>query len=205
MDDKDCASGKQVKSRRFVQIGYWIKPGQTIKTRAIVIVPLTEKPAVVATLYPLVNSIVGSASLNDNGVNYRQMPIEQPNTAFVKLKNAAMNGCLNNEKGPLECGNIDQGWWSAQWSLLPVEGTDYVVIKNKWQENFISTADRYNLLSTNGKSQLAMWMVEPVLGSTRYFRLRNIGDNSYLSFDGIKLLSTPMQGNSPSAQWQKEY
>ena len=205
VNDKDCASGKQVNNRRFVQIGYWIKPGQTIKTRAIVIVPLNQKPAVVATLYPLVNSIIGSASLNDNIANYRIMPTEQPNVAFVKLKNAAMNGYLNNQKGQLACGNIDQGWWSAQWSLLPLDGTDYVVVKNKWQENFISTEDRYNLLSTNNKSQLTMWMVEPVQGSNRYFRLRNVGDNSYLNFDGVKLLSTPMQGNSPSAQWSKEY
>jgi hypothetical protein len=44
VDDKDC-TGKVIQNKRFVQIGSWIRAGQTITTSAIVIVPLHDRPA----------------------------------------------------------------------------------------------------------------------------------------------------------------
>jgi hypothetical protein len=49
VEDKDCSTNKTVVNRRFVQIGYWIRPGETIHTDVIFIVPLGQYPKVTAT------------------------------------------------------------------------------------------------------------------------------------------------------------
>jgi hypothetical protein len=48
VDDKECGTNKVVRNKRKVQIGYWIKPGQTLSTDVILIVPLNEQPNVEA-------------------------------------------------------------------------------------------------------------------------------------------------------------
>ncbi len=50
VDDKDCSNGKTAQNKRQVQIGYWIKPGETIAAKAIVIVPLNQQPDIKVTL-----------------------------------------------------------------------------------------------------------------------------------------------------------
>ena len=44
VDDKECGTEKVVQNRRIVNIGYWIKPGETVAANTIMIVPLNEKP-----------------------------------------------------------------------------------------------------------------------------------------------------------------
>ncbi len=41
---------------------------------------------------------------------------------FVRLKHATTGSYLHVEGGPLQAGTVQPGWWSAQWSLKPVEG-----------------------------------------------------------------------------------
>ncbi len=63
VEDRD-RDNKSVKNKRFVQIGYWIKPGETVKADAIMIVPLNEKLNMNVTLYPNMNAdIVSNASV----------------------------------------------------------------------------------------------------------------------------------------------
>ena len=149
VEDKDCASGKTAQNKRMVQVGYWIKPGETISARTIVIVPLNERPDVKATLYSQ-GAFIGSAVVADYGSgqnaypnNQQQRPLQRnalniPQN-FVKLKNIAANAYLNNEGGPLTCSPINNDWWSAHWQFIPVEGTNYFRIKNQWKETFLST------------------------------------------------------------------
>lgn len=59
VDDKD-ASGKIVQNRRLANLGYWIRPGETISTNVIMIVPLNERPAVTAVFFPVMNSFAAS-------------------------------------------------------------------------------------------------------------------------------------------------
>ena len=40
VEDKDCNSNKTVQNKRLANIGYWIRPGETIHADVIVIVPL---------------------------------------------------------------------------------------------------------------------------------------------------------------------
>src|SRR6185369_13652820 len=60
VEDKDCTTGKVVQNKRPVNIGYWIRPGETIAGNSIVIVPLNQKPDMTATLFPINNAPVVS-------------------------------------------------------------------------------------------------------------------------------------------------
>lgn len=59
IDDKD-AHGNAVQIRRMAHLGYWIKPGETISTNVIMIVPLGERPQVLATFFPVTHSFAAS-------------------------------------------------------------------------------------------------------------------------------------------------
>ncbi len=124
VEDKECGTDKINKNRRMVDIGYWIKPGETVATNTIMIVPLNEKPSMSVTFYPFNNGVVGSLSnhlIDQNNGNYEQH--------FVHLKNVGSNYYLNNQNGPVACSSIDYGWWSSQWEILPVAGSNNFIIK----------------------------------------------------------------------------
>lgn len=75
VEDKDCASNKTIKNKRFVDIGYWIKAGETLTSRQIMIVPLNEKPVVKVTF--LLSNVAGLGSI-ENANSGRE--------DFVKIK-----------------------------------------------------------------------------------------------------------------------
>ena len=201
VDDKECNSDKVTKNKRFVQIGYWIKPGETISSSSILIVPLNELPNVRATLFPNNNALLGNASyapaLNNDGFNPAGQLIPG---GFVKLKNVWKGSYIHNQQGPLSCSTISPDWWSAQWKLVPVLNNSFYIIKNKWKETFISTADRKSLQSPDFSSAAAMWTLEPVAG-TNAFRLQNAADHTYLNIESGILQSTPIQNDAWSARW----
>lgn len=201
VEDKN-ADGKIVKNKRFVQIGYWIKAGQTFSTSAILIVPLNEKPRMEA-IY-LANSLqpTASAVYSTNatlGETQNSTPLFDPKS-FFRIKSISKNTFLNNQYGPLACSNIDDGWWSAQWQFLPVQGTNYYFIKNRWKENYISTGVGSKMLSPNEQMQTAMWTLEPVANTNQY-RIRSVGDGTYLNVLSGDIQSTILTGESQSAKW----
>ncbi len=203
VEDKD-ANGKIVKNKRFVQIGSWIRAGQTFSTSAIIIVPLNEKPKM--ELIYLANMLqpMASAGYADNQYgSQNQAPLFDPNS-FVKIKSSWKNTFLNNQYGPLSCSNIDNDWWSAQWQLIPVQGTNYYLIKNRWKENYISTEMPNSILSPNSQSQGSMWMIEPILNSDQY-RIRNAANGAYLNILSGDIQATNVSSESFSAKWLIEY
>ena len=59
---------------------------------------------------------------------------------FIQLKNrwkkdGKTTYYLHNQNGKLEAGAIIQGWWSAQWKLVKVGGTNFYRIQNRWKPN----------------------------------------------------------------------
>ena len=194
IEDKDCSSGKTTQNKRLAQIGYWIKPGETISNKNIVIVPLNETPNMTATIYP------GSTANIGTTVNSENNNIEPANNqGFVKLKNFSAGTYLNNQPGSLVCTTIENGWWSAEWWLMPVNGTNYYLLKNRWKLNYIAT-DNKEMLSANKESVNAMWIVEPV-GNTNTFTIRNVGNNAYLSIEPGRLTSMDISGSQLNARW----
>ena len=200
VEDKDCSSGKVTQNKRMVQVGYWIKPGETISARTIVIVPLNEKPDVNATLFSQ-GAYLGSATLQGYG------QAQQPNStaqslpmgdAFVKIKNFESNAYLNNQNGPLACTPVNNDWWSAQWQIIPVRGTHYYRIKNRWKESFLCV-DNNDMLCTEA-SQNNLWYVQQV-GGSNLFIIQHAGTNSALTDQHGRLQVNPVFAEQRNAEW----
>lgn len=215
VEDKD-ANGKTVKNKRYVQIGSWIKAGQTISTSAIVIVPLNEKPKVEVvylanSVTPLAsatsnggyndNTAYGNTSSYNGGTN-QNLPLPPAFTSgFVKIRNTFTNNYINTEKGPLSCTAVDNGWWSAQWQIIPVtiNGLNYFTIQNRWKNSFL-TIDNSGLLSSNGQSNNAMWILETQDGGNTY-TIKNATRNAALADQNGMVETIPLQKGQQNTKW----
>ncbi len=205
VDDRDGNTNKIVQNKRFVQIGYWIRPGQTISTDEIVIVPLNDRPNVEVIdfadqLPPPASAPFANASyIAQNGP-----PLLLNSQGFFKIKNTSNNTYINNQTGQPNSTIIDNGWWSAQWQLIPVAGTSYFSIKNKWKQNFINIDRGYVVLSEIYQPQNCVWAMEP----TQYpnvFRIRNVQAGGYLCIAPTgKLILSANATNDLSSSWQLE-
>jgi hypothetical protein len=204
VDGKD-QNNKPQRNKQFVQVGYWIKPNETLKATAIIIVPLNEKPNVQATLYPNMN-----AKIISNGSYIQQQPLvnQQPQNifnndanAFYKIKNVNIqNSYINNQQGALTYSTINADWWSAQWQVIPIAGSDYVNIKNRWKENFVSIDNGMVVLTNNYSGDACKWMMEPSQ-SAGAFRLRNAVTGGYLCIASNILKTAINYNNVSTADW----
>ncbi|ASU36394.1 RICIN domain-containing protein [Mucilaginibacter xinganensis] len=211
----DCDPKKVDRIRQFVQIGYWIKPGQTISTTAILITPLNTLPDVQVTylasqLTPLASASVGGPQLVPvAGGQYNQPPPPQQQPVdgleFVKLKNSFNNMYLNNQQGPPQATNIDPGWWSAQWQVLDIPNSHYVSIKNRWKENYLLVDQRgYVTFTDNYADRAGYWTMETT-NDQNVYRFRNLMTGGYLCIaaNGVLIQSkTPI--NNFSSGWLLE-
>jgi Ricin-type beta-trefoil lectin domain-like len=221
VDDKD-ASGKEVKNKRFVQIGYWIKAGQTFSTSAIMIVPLNQKPNMEVVYLANLLQPTASAGYNGNagnngyssnnggssngGYNSNQnMPPPPPQAfftnGFVKLRNTSTNNYINVEKGSLGCTVIDKEWWSAQWQFTPVteNGLTYYTIQNRWKGNFLSI-DNSGLVLNNGQGNTALWVLETLDGGNTY-TIKSATRNAALADANGIMQAGPLFKGQTNAKW----
>jgi len=80
-----------------------------------------------------------------------------------------------------QAGEIQKGWWSAQWEIEPVEDVmPYVRLKNKWTGGYLNV-EEYTL--AQGEIDpgwwSAMWELEPV-EDTEFVRIKNRWIEGYL-------------------------
>ena len=147
------------------------------------------------TFYPNFNgytaSTISNGENNPNPLSIFQGP--------VHIRNSSSDNYLNNEGGPLRCSTIDMQWWSAQWEIHPVEGTSYITLKNRWKNNYLSN-DNASLLSANGLSANAMWLLEPT-GNNNGYILKNAVDNTSLDLLNGTVLVLNIPGTSSSNEW----
>jgi hypothetical protein len=197
VDETDPATGKAVQKKKPANIGYWIRPGESISTNTIMIVPLNERPAMLVSFFPNTTGMPAAIVNDNNGMGPGG---SRPTVSFVRLKNFANSTYLHNQDGPLNCSKIDFNWWSAQWEIIPVTGTSNFQIRNRWKNNFIST-ENGNLLSDNGQSAKAMWQIEET-GTGSVYYIRNVADNSRLVLQNGQLRSSSgFNSNDAAAQW----
>jgi hypothetical protein len=205
VDETDASSGKTVQTKKPANIGYWLKPGETISSNSIVIVPLNEKPDVMITFFPAKANMVGSAmntEYTDNSNQYnttRNTAAPSTPHGFVHIKNFASSNYLHNQNGPVACTPIDLEWWSAQWELVPVSGTNNLQIRNRWKANFITT-ENSTLLSDNGQSAKAMWLIEETSVRNIYY-IKNAADNSKLIYQNGMLKTSSSYNTEVNSQW----
>lgn len=193
VEGDDCKTGKKAIHRQSVNIGYWLRPGETVTVNTIMITPLGEKPAMTAVYYPQTGGQAGTLITGT--------PQPQRAENFVHIKSFATNNYLQLENGPLACTKIDFEWWSAQWQLLPVPGTTYYVIKNRFRNNYITIDKNGNALMTNdAQPASAMWVVEEV-GQTGTYTIRNAANNGKLVMQNNLLRVTTSYSSGPSEQW----
>lgn len=208
VDDKDQRDpSKTVKNKRFVDIGYWIKSGETISTTAIFIVPLNEKPKVTATYLMNQGSPVGTV-LNTQNIGVPPPPPAASfgfnRGAFYAIRNSWKGTYIDNRTGFLTTNNTDQTHVILQWEILPVNGTNYYIIKGKGLFSCLSSGKPGTVeLSNNNQYAGSMWYIEPVPNSDRV-RIRNVGNNTYLNMESGALQSTAIWDDAESSRWVLE-
>jgi hypothetical protein len=110
---------------------------------------------------------------------------------YVRIGNRLKPGqYLHVERGSIASGEIERHWWSAQWRLPPVPGTEFFWIINR--------AKSVPLHVVRGESS---WAVEPVPGMG-YVRLRNRErSGEYLHMVRGALQSGPVPAALASSHW----
>lgn len=205
-DDKDCATNKTTQNKRFVQIGYWIKAGQTISADAIVIVPLNDAPNIQVTYLADMLQPAASASIGSNQDVGRYQPppaYTDINTqGLLKIRNVYTNTYINYETGVMRSSEINSGWWSAHWQLVPVPGTNRVNIKNQWKGTYMSIDGGTLDLFVNYVSDGAMWILEPAGNGA--FHIKNVASGQYLCIASNQLKTAINYRNVQTSEWTFE-
>jgi len=193
VEDKECGTDKIIQNKRLVDIGYWIKPGETVSKTYPMIVPLNEKPDITVTFYAEVANQTGTFISS----NSQQ---QQNDQSFVRIKNFAGGTYLNNQNGPLTCTSIDNGWWSAQWEIVPVPGTANFLIRNRWKNSFISS-NTNDLLSGDGQAAGSMWTIQETATANTFY-IKNVSNNARLYLEnGVLKISSSFISNDALSKW----
>jgi hypothetical protein len=190
----------------LAQIGYSIKPGQTISTDGVIIVPLNEQPNVQAvylanSLQPVASASVGAQQ--DNTQPVQQMPTVTAAVGFKKIKNLGSNTYINVETGILRCSAIQGEWWSAQWDVAPIPGTGHYSIRNRWKGHYIATERGSLAMATNAALLGNAWVLEPTREANT-FRIKNAESGSYLAVIAGQITVALGNSNDNSTVWVLE-
>lgn len=193
VEDKDC-EGKITVNTRQVEIGYWIKPGETVSKTYPIYVLKNEKPKVSVTFYPEVANQTGTVmnGNNNNAATY--------NISFARIKNFAAATYLNNQQGPLQCTNTDNGWWSADWEIRPVEGTENFYLINRWKGTYISSTAS-GMLSGSNNDPNAMWLIQESNTPNVYYIKNAAGNGRLYVENGALKISSSFISNDASSKW----
>lgn len=115
---------------------------------------------------------------------------------------------INQENGKLDCTEFKKGWWSAQWKLVPVEGSSkYFRIESRQKSgHFIHVENGKPTCSKLGKPGWwsAQWKIVPI-GGNKYCKIENRarGGKNFLHIEDGSLSCGPLgKPGWYSAQWQ---
>jgi hypothetical protein len=102
------------------------------------------------------------------------------------------------------CNGITHSAWGCDWELLPVTGTNYFLIRNRFQNKFLSS-ENAGLLSDNSQSQAALWSIEQSF-NTAIFTIRNAVNNAPLiSQNGVVMVPGDNYSQNNAACWFIEH
>jgi len=213
VDEKDPHTNNMEHHKKNVQVGFWIQAGQTISADEIVIVPLNQRPnvQVVYLAPPFLHEHIENANYNPGLVqnNYNSGLIQNGASiavdmqGFLKFKNILNSTYINIQNGPPVSSPVEYGWWSAQWQLIPVQGTNYYNIQNRWRGSFLAIDRGYVGLSVNNQSPGSSWSMEPTR-DPNVFMIRNVQNGYYLSIANNNLILSNMANNDFSSAWTLE-
>jgi hypothetical protein len=195
----------------WMKMGNAIMPGQTISVDEVMIVPLNEPLNMLVyyigytqQLVPLNTALVnapppgGSPGVYAQAAPPQPLPVFNPQS-FYQIKNMFFNTFLNTQTGIVSSSNIQNGWWSAQWQVLPIPNTSYYEIKNRWKSTFIDTERGYITMAPTDQSPGCQWTFEPFAGNL--IKIKNVQTGQYLSIAANQIRLSDGYGNEPSLGW----
>ncbi len=125
-----------------------------------------------------------------------------PVNTYRKIGNRWQTDKYIHVENGLKATTIQPGWWSAQWVLEPVAGTQYYRIRNRYTSAYLHA--EYGTLqagSIQSGWHTAQWLLESVQS---HFRIRNRYHNTYLHVENGPLELGPADPSWGSAQWRIE-
>lgn len=124
---------------------------------------------------------------------------------IARIKNMQTKTHLNNETGPITVSKSGTAWWSAQWQISRIWGTDFVRIKNRNKKTYLHIENGKVECSAIGEGAFsAHWKVERISGTDTY-RLKNRWKGTYLDVVSEKLMCTSSLADKVSSQWEIKY
>lgn len=122
---------------------------------------------------------------------YRLQNIWQP-TQFIHI-----------EHGAPSTGDVPAGYWSSQWDITPVTGTQFVRLINRWKPtqslNIETGALAASVIGSDKSS--GHWELEKASGDE--YRLKNrLKPELYINIEGNRLQASTIQPGWWSARWK---
>jgi len=131
---------------------------------------------------------------------------------FYRLKNRWTGEYMHIEhrNGNVELKRqVPGGWWSAQWTMVPVEGK-YFRLKNRWTGDYMHIENRTGHVQIKQQVPASWWSAQWEKAPTErnYIRLKNRWTGDYMHIENkqgkVQVISTVKQGGMWSAQWTLE-
>jgi hypothetical protein len=197
------------RDRRMKQIGFWIQAGETRSVDEIVIVPLNTQPNVQVIFTATALQAGGDYRVENRPPprqEYQGPPGPPPSSStlyyngFLKFENRYSHTFINNQTGAPACTPIEPGWWSAQWQLIPVRGSNFFHIQNKWTHVFLDVDRNYVVLSQSDQGRGAVWVFEPT-NEQDVFRVKNMATGGYLCLKDQQLAVSNDFNDAYSSSW----
>ena len=194
-------------NRAWVKMGYAIMPGQTVSVDEIMIVPLNEPLNMLVFYIGYSQQLVPLTAMAANPpppeqysqpVAPQPLPVFNPQT-FYQIKNGFFNTFLNTQTGVVNSSTIQNGWWSAQWQVIQIPGSNYYEIKNRWKSTFIDTERGYITMAPTDQSPGCQWLLEPFNGSL--VKIKNVQTGQYLSIAANQIRLSQGFNNEAALGW----
>lgn len=127
-----------------------------------------------------------------------------PAQQFTRIQNRfRADQFLHTERGPVESGRIEGGWWSADWIIEPVAGEPFVRLRNRFRGDHYIHVEHGQVSSGplgDPGWHSAQWTLDR--SAAPYVRFRNRWRSEiYLHTERGRLEAGPIDMGWWSAQW----
>lgn len=124
--------------------------------------------------------------------------------SYVRMENFwKPSQSIHVQTGPVESGSAEPGWWSADWTIEPVTGSDFVRIKNRWRSNYLHVENgSLDAGAIKPGWHSAMWTLESAPVGAGYYRIKNRWTGAYINVESGRIAAGPAQPGWHSAMWK---
>ena len=145
--------------------------------------------------------------LAESGASPPQPPQAQSDQVRIRSRHQP-NRYMHIEYGDLQGTKIEEGWWSARWTLENevVDGQTYARIRNVWKPNIFIHIEHGDAEASPIKPNWwsAMWIVEET-NNGKFVRFRNRWKpDQYLVLQGKDIVAAAVGPGKEAAQWRLE-